>query len=232
LPRDGVGDAGGLLDAGHVLVVRGVQEGAAAARGELLHRLARGGADFLMAAVVVQVAGEEDPQLHAARREHLLAQVQQVGLVELAAQLPILVRVDPGRLREAHDGPVARLHVRRGDVPEVLDLRRVDVRLQLPVRAQQPPAVGQPQREVAARLPRGPAREPSSADIGHEEAGERAQPVVPVVIAGDGEDVRRLFRKVVAERRVVGHHQPAIVRFATRRGIDLVTTEDEQVAPR
>ena len=46
------------------------------------------------------------------------------------------------------------------------------------------------QREVAAPLPRAPAREVSPSDVRTEEPRKGRQAVVPVVIARNGEDVR------------------------------------------
>lgn len=125
---------------------------------------------------------------------------------------------------------ISRPHVVGGDVAEVLDLRRVEIRLQLPVGPEEPPAAGQLQREVAAALPCRPAGEPAPADRRAEQPREGAEPVVPVVIARDREDVGSLRGTRVSERGFVRRDQPALVRLAARRGVHLVATEDEEVA--
>src|SRR6185295_17018408 len=103
-----------------------------------------------------------------------------------------------------HDGTIARLHVPFGDVAEVLDLRRVDVGLQLPVGSDQPPPAGQLQGEVAASLPRAPAAEVAAAELRAEQSRKRGESVVPVVIPGNRKHMWRLLRVGAAERGLVG----------------------------
>ena len=104
--------------------------------------------------------------------------------------------------------------------------------MQLSVTADQPPSVRQLDGEVAAALAGPPAGETAAADVGAEQAGERRQPVVPVVVAGHGVDVRALVREVVAEGGGVGRDQPPLVLLAARRRVDLVAAEHQQVAAR
>ena len=70
-----------------------------------------------------------------------------------------------------------------GDLAEVLQLRVVDVRALLGVDREQPPPLRQLQREVAAGLGGVPAAD-RGAVAGGEDAQERGQPVVPVVVSG------------------------------------------------
>ncbi len=202
-----------------VFFVRRMQERAAAARRDLLHgrRPPAEAARLFMPTVVVQIAGEVDLHVHAALREHLFAQVDEVGLVEDAAHVPVLLRVHPHGHRQAQDHLVARLHVALGDLAEVLHLRHVEVALQLAVAAHQPPAMRELQHEVAAALARPPAGEATTADVGAEQPRERREPVVPVVIAGHGVEVRPFAGLVVAEGRSVRRDQAALILLAARR---------------
>src|SRR5262249_4405092 len=96
-------------------------------------------------------------------REDLLTQVDEIGFVERLIELAILVGVDPDGHGQAQDHAIAGPHVMLGDLAEVLELRRVQIRAQLSGRAREPPTSGQLQREVAAVLTRRPAAEPASA---------------------------------------------------------------------
>ena len=150
-----------------------VQEGASPARGDLLHRgLALRRVDLLVAPVVVQVAREEDLHLHAPRPKDVVQEIEEVALV-VPAVVPILLRVDPARVGQAEDHPVALLHRPLGDAAEIGDLAGVDVGLELPVHAEEPPPGGQLEGEVAARLARAPAPE-AAAGTGEQKSREKA----------------------------------------------------------
>jgi hypothetical protein len=182
--------------------------------------------------VVMQVAGQVGLHRHAGLGEDLLAQVDEVGLVEHLVDVAVLLRVDPHRHRQTQDHLVAWLHVAGGDLAEVLDLRHVEVALQLAVAAHQPPAVRQLQHEVAAALARPPAGEAPAADVRAEQPRERRQAVVPVVVAWHGVDVRPLRRHGVAEGGGIRRDQPALVFLTARRRIHLVAAEHQHVAAR
>src|SRR5262249_2479829 len=95
--------------------------------------------------------------------------------------------------------------------------------------AEEPPVSGQLEREVAAVLSRRPTGEPASAYRRAEESRKRAQPVIPVVIAGDRKNVWRLVRISGAERAFVWRDQSTLVLAPAGRGVDLVATENEKV---
>ena len=214
--------------------MRRVQKRAAAAGGDLLDGRAghRGRRRLLVAAVVVQIASQIDLHVDAMPRKHLFAQKNQIGLVEHAPGRLVLLRVDPRRHRQAEDRLVARLHVLDDDLAEVLDLRHVEIALQLAVAADQPPVVRELEDEVTAALPRPPAGEAAAADVGAEEPRERGKPVVPIVVAGHGVDVRPLDRRIVAEGGGVRRDEAALVFLAARTGVDLIAAEDEHVGAR
>src|SRR5215211_6961638 len=155
------------------------EERAAAARGDLV---AAGGAG--VAAIVVQVARDEHRDAIA---EDALLEEGEIALRDVAVELAIALLVDPVRLGGAEDDAIVRRH-RVGDLAEVLELRIVDVRLELDVDADEPPAVREPGGEVAARLVGLPAGEAPLAARA-EETREGDEAVVPVVISRDREDL-------------------------------------------
>ena len=135
----------------HVRAVGRVQERAAAARGDLLRAVAG-----LVAPVVVQVPGQEHRDFAL---EDLVLEEREVVLVVVRIVLPVNLRVDPVRLGIAEDHPVLRGH-RLGHQFEIFDLTVVEVRIQLHVGAEQPPAARKLCREIAAGLLGLPSGEP------------------------------------------------------------------------
>src|SRR3989338_2793841 len=83
---------------------------------------------------------------------------------------------DPSWASTAHGAPPPR------EPAEVVELPRVDVRLELDVHGPEPPPVRELEGEVAALLPRPPAAEQA---LLAEPAREADEVVVPVVVAGD-----------------------------------------------
>src|SRR6185312_13630126 len=131
--------------------------------------------------VVVQVTGQGQHQLRLPWAQDRAFEEQQVPVGVRGVAL-----LHPGWLRRAQDHLVARLHV-RGHFGEVVQLRLVDVRRQLDIDAEQPPALRQFQREVAARLPRLPGTDGAALA---EQAHEAGEAVVPVVVARYRKQVR------------------------------------------
>jgi hypothetical protein len=112
---------------------------------------------------------------------------------------------------------------------EVPDLRVVDVRAELGVDTDQPPALRQLHHEVAAGLHRAPRAERAAL---REEPQERGEPVVPVVVAGQCHEHRRRVHRAGPERRAVGPLHPVLVAGRGRRRVDLVAAENQQPAAR
>ena len=113
---------------------------------------------------------------------------------------------------------------------EVLELRSVDVRVELGVDAPEPPRLRQAERKVAPALARPPRADPAAL---REEAHEARQPVVPVVVAGNRVEVRNLVGRQVGQGRPVGPGESLRVPLPARPRIDLIAAEDEQpAAPR
>ncbi len=209
----------------------------------LLPRVARDLRGLLVAGVVVQVAGEGHRQPQPVPVDDLLLEVGEVlegagideeaGVRAAARRLGVGVArraVDPARLRRDQDeaglGGTGlgglRLHT-PGDRLEVVDLRLVDVRFELHVGAPQPPVVGELDGEVAAALEGLPAADPAALA---EQAGEAGQAVVPVVVARDRQDLRRLLGGV-GEGGAVGPLHPVVVLAARRGGVDLVAAHEQ-----
>ena len=116
--------------------VRPVQVGAAATAG---HQVP---VRPLVVRVVVQVAREHQPQVRAGRLDDGTHEV-----VDRVVRARLLDRLHPARRRRTQDHLVARVH-QPGHLVEVLQLRRVDVRAELRVHREQPPAVRELDREV------------------------------------------------------------------------------------
>ena len=110
---------------------------------------------------------------------------------------------------------------------EVLELRPVEVGVELDVGRPKPPAVGQAKDEVAATLTRPPRSNPGA--LG-EEAREARQAVVPIVVAGNREEMRHFVLGEVRESRAVGADEAVAVRLPARTWIDLIASEDERAA--
>ena len=204
--------------------VRGVQERTAAARRnemnvELVH---------VVAVVVVPVAGDHGPHVRAAlagnRRD-----LEEVLLLVLALQ----VGQHPGGLGEADDEVVVGRHA-LGHRLEIVDLRAVEVLGELDVRAPDPPVVGQVKRPVAAVLLTLPAADLVALGVGElvargaEQAVEGGEPIIPVVVTRDGEQLAG--RVVRIEGPVEGLDQALPVILARRLRIALVAAEDQHVA--
>src|SRR5882724_12078851 len=109
-----------------------MHEGAAAAGGDLL--LTR---SCCMPAIVMKITGEEDLNLST---KDFLFQEGQIVLVDfVVVSLQELV-IDPMRFSRAQDDAIALLHSARYTL-EVIHLRKIDVRVQLHIRPDQPPLV-------------------------------------------------------------------------------------------
>src|SRR6187551_1326210 len=156
--------------------MRGMEERATAARGDLLDALG-----IFVAFVEMQIAGEEYARLapedflfeKARARELFVARVLRVGIFE-----------NPARLWHAEDE--ARGVVHAGcDLLEVLHLRLVEISPELQVDGEQPPVRRKREREIAARLARGT---PGKATFRPAERARKGhQTVVPVMVARNGE---------------------------------------------
>ena len=162
-----------------------------------------------VAGVVVLVAGEHEPHLLGRLPEHDRDEVVQRRVGPGSARPPASTQLGFA-VHRMMPSPSADV---LGDAPEVVDLGRVDVGVELDVDADQPPPLRQLDREVAAPLLGPPAADPPALA---EEPQERGQAVVPVVVAGDGEQRRRLVG--VGERRVVGALGPLLVRLVDAAG--------------
>ena len=171
--------------------------------------------------VVVQVAGEHQLQVGTGRLDDGTHEV-----VDRVVRARLLDRLDPARRRRAQDHLVARVH-QAGHLVEVLQLGRVDVRPELRVDSEQPPAVRELDREVRPRLRRPPATDPVLA-VTREQAQEGGQAVVPVVVAGQGVQ-RRLgyVRRGYRQGRLVRPLRPVLVLLVARRRVHLVAAHDQ-----
>src|SRR4029077_16449207 len=106
---------------------------------------------------VVEVAGEG----HLQARGLELAGVAVLEVAQAAEGVRTLGdAVDPARLGGTEDDPVVLLHVVAHLAVEVVELRLVDVPLELDVDPPQPPVVRQLDGEIAPALPGLPAAEP------------------------------------------------------------------------
>ena len=186
-----------------------------------------------VARVVVPVAGQPQPD-PGPRRDgrgtgHLLAlpddpAIEPVHRVELVGLL--LVGVHPGRRGGADDHTVTGPQPGGQVLPEEQPLRLVDVGAELGVQPDQPPALGQLDDEVAARLAGAPPADlPALAEQPH----ERGQPVVPVVVARQRDQQRRVVGHW--EGGAVGPAQPVLVLGRGGGGIDLVAAEHQPRPP-
>src|SRR5438876_4519142 len=128
-----------------------MQESPAAAGGNLLPAI--GG---LVPSVMMQIARQEYG--HAVT-EDLLLEERQVVFRIVAVVRAVYVGIDPVRLCVAEDDAVTGLHLRRNRA-KVIDLRLVDVRIELNVGSDQPPAMRKLDGEVASLLSRLPSCEP------------------------------------------------------------------------
>ena len=145
----------------------------------------------------------------------------------------VVVVMQPARLGEAENDVVAGLRL-IGHQVEVVALAVVEVVGELDVGAPDPPVVRQLDREVAAMLMAAPSAElrayPCGDPIsrGAEERAERDKAVIPVVVAGNGEELA--LRRVCGEGPVVGIAQAGLVFVLRGIRIDLVAAHDEKFA--
>ncbi len=178
---------------------------------------------FGVPGVVVCVARQHHAR-HGAQRPDDLAveEADGVVLVRVAAG----AGVDPRGCRRTEDDLVAFLHAGQGRA-EVVELWRVDVAAELGVDGNEPPAVREFDREVAAALLGFPA-----ADVAllGEDAQERRQAVVPVVVAWQGEERRRVrrFRQGGAVRALGA----ILVRRRRSGRVHLIAAHHQQVGAR
>src|SRR3990172_347170 len=147
---------------------------------------------------MVPVAGQD--------RAHLGARLarKHVDLVQVLVLLE-----QPARLGQADDDLVVLAHAFADEI-EIVALGVVEIALELDVRAPDPPIVRQLDRKIAAMLHAAPSADGSAYAAGDaiargaEYAVERIEPVVPVMVARQGEQLAlRLVRRIDGERRVV-----------------------------
>jgi hypothetical protein len=131
--------------------------------------------------------------------------------------------VHPDRHRRAEDDTVAALELQRQVLPEVLELRFVDVGAELAVKPHQPPALRQLYGEVAAALCGLPSADRAAL---REQPQERSQAVVPVMVARERDDHGLVIG--LGQRSAKRPFQPVLVGARGRGGVDLVTTEHQQ----
>src|ERR1043165_1723661 len=171
---------------------------------------------------MMQVSGEKDRNLLS---QHLFKE-RKIVLGVTGIHPFIHLRINPVRLGVAHDDAVCLPYV-RGDAFEIFNLWRVNIRIELNISAQEPPAVREFQSEVTARLSRAPGREPT---LRAEEARKRDETVVPIVIAGNGEDVRMLFSGPRGKSISVWLDETLIVLKTVSRRINFVAAEKKQIS--
>ncbi len=117
---------------------------------------------------------------------------------------------------------------------EVVDLRGVEILRELDVGAPDPPVVGQAQRPVAAVLLALPAADDVALGIGElvarraEQAVEGVEAVVPVVVAGNGEQLA--VGLAHGERPVEGLQQALLVFLARGLRVALIAAHDQDFA--
>ena len=119
-----------------------------------------------------------------------------------------------------------------GDSREIVELAGVEHIVELDVGAPDPPVVGQAQRPVAPVLLALPAADDVAAVLGElvaggaEQAVESVEAVIPVVVAGDGEDVASRGSWRLRQRQRVGGEGALVVSFARGPRIDLIAAEE------
>ena len=201
-----------------------MQEGAAAARGDKVHVELVG----VVAVVVMPVAGDDGDHAGPARPGDRGDLEEVLLLVEA-----VHVGDHPGRLGQADDEVVAGRHLPRHRL-EVVDLRGVEVLGELDVGAPDPPVVGQPERPVAAVLLALPAADHIALGVGEpvargaEQAVEGVESIVPVVVAGDGEQLAGGLAH--AECPAEGLQQALLVVLAGGLRVALVAAHDQDLA--
>src|SRR5438876_1155366 len=109
----------------------------------------------------------------------------EIGKVALPARI-LDVAVDPVGLGGSHNDPITVPDMLPRDLPEVIQLTHVDLGLELHIHAPEPPAARQEKGEVAALLQRLPLANPPPSV---EQPGEADEAVVPVMVAGNDEEI-------------------------------------------
>ena len=177
----------------------------------------------------MQVAGERghQPGALAATPDVVLLEVREVAprrrldLVGLGVH-PTRLGGDQHHLVLGPEVPPHRL--------EVLELLGVEVGVELDVDRPEPPLVRQPQREVAGRLAGPPAPDPAVSAAEH--AQEAREPVVPVVVSRHCPYVRGRLGLAAVERCGERAEEVILVGLDRGGGVDLVSAQHEQLAPR
>ncbi len=193
-------------------------EGAAATAGDELD------AKFIagIPAVVMPIARQHREDLGA-----VLAR-QHADLVQV-----VVVVVQPTRFGEAQNDLVARFGL-VGHQVEIVALAVVEVIGELDVGTPNPPIVRKFDRKIAAVLVAAPAAElrtKAAGDAiagGTEEGAERGEAIVPIVIAGNGEELALRF--VGVEGPIIGIAEAVLVFLFCRVGVDLIAAHDEKAA--
>src|SRR5262245_16207085 len=131
-----------------------MQEAAAPTRGDFLQSVIG-----CMPPVVMKIAGQKNRYLLIA--EDLIFEKRQIVFRIVLIILSVNFRVNPMWFCGAQNDSITVLHF-AGNAPEIPHLWNVDIRIELNVRTNQPPIVRQPERKVAAALPRLPTGEPTA----------------------------------------------------------------------
>ena len=204
--------------------MRGMQEGAAAARRDEVNvELV-----LVVAVVVVPVARDDGTHVRPALARNR-GDLEEVLLLVLALE----IGEHPGGLGKADDQVVVGRHP-LGHGLEVVDLGAVEIFRELDVGAPDPPVVGQAERPIAAMLLALPAAYSVALLVGEpvargaEQTVEGHEPIVPVVVARDGEELAGRVGRTV--RPVERLDQALLVVLARSLRVALVATQDENVA--
>ncbi|APR76127.1 Hypothetical protein A7982_01474 [Minicystis rosea] len=208
---------------GYIGVCR-VQERASAARG---HQVSLA-APVALAPIMMLIARELEHDGHPARFEQPAEPIEVLRRRGFAVDLGRAIL--PIGLGGAENGAVAGLHLFDGR--ERLELGFVDVAAQLDVDRDEPCPKRQLEREVTPLLGRVPITDVVAPA---EEAHEGAEPIVPIVIPRDGEELRpRLIALAGLEGQGgrIRHDEPLLVPFGGRRGIDLVAAHHQNTPAR
>ena len=157
-------------------------------------------------------------------------------------EMPIHFGEDPIGFGRAQDDLIAGLHLLFRDLFEVVNLLCVEVRTELQVYANQPVAKGQFEREIAALLWQIPfarlewigqcifIKEREIALV-RKNTGEGSQTVIPIVIAGNGEQVWA-FAFVILQRGSVGVFETVLIFIAGGGGIHFIAAHNQHLPTR
>jgi hypothetical protein len=181
---------------------------------------------------VVKIARDGDGHLRVSRDYPFREEFDVIApLPDFARVLDLGVAVfDPPGFRRAQDDSIAGLE-ELGLLVEIGVLRAIDIRLKLYVEGPQPPVVRQPEREIAPALLGFPDSEPAARRLA-EAAQKRREPVVPVVVAWNGEEFGSLLVQFPGTRTVIGIVASRRVILRRCDGIDLISAENENVGAR